>query len=112
MNRVFNLILVVSGILMMAYSSYISIKIHKIFSSGKHWFSFGGKFKRTWSILPVFILFFLAMYCLYLFHYQQNASVNYEVLSSIILFFGALFVLTIVYVNYKVFSIMQGRGAQ
>ena len=103
-----NLILIISGIIMMIYSSYVSIRISKIFSSGSYWFSFGGRLKKAWSILPIFIIFFLFGYCLYLFFYLRNSSFNYEILTSAIFFFGSLFVVIIVSVNYKIFKIMLG----
>ena len=105
---VFNSVLISIGILMMIYSSYVSIKIYKIFSSGSYWFSFGGRLKKAWSILPIFIIFFLAGYCLYLFFYVKGLSFDYGILTSLIFFFGALFVVIVVSVNYKIFKIMQG----
>lgn len=109
---ILDLILIIIGITMMLYSSYISIKIYRIFSSGNYWFSFGGKLKNTWRILPIFIIFFLIGYCFYLFFYLKDLSFNYEVLTSIIFFFGALFVLIVVFVNYKIFTLMRGKKLQ
>jgi hypothetical protein len=103
-------ILIILGIIMMAYSSILSIKIYKIFSTGKYWFSFGGKLKKTWMILPVFIIFFLASYLLYLVLHLKGLHVSHEILTAFILFFGAVFVFIVVYVHYKIFSLMKGRA--
>jgi hypothetical protein len=102
--------LIILGILMMACSAIFSIRIYKIFSKGKYWFSFGGKLKKTWMVLPVFIIFFLASYLLYLILHLKGLHVNHEILTALIFFFGAMFVLIIVYVHYNVFSLMRGRA--
>jgi hypothetical protein len=106
---ILNSILISIGIVLMAISSYFSIKIYKIFAHGKPWFSFGGKLKKTWSILPIFIIFFLLGYVGYLIFYLANLTFNYQLLTAAIFFLGAMFVLIIVVVHYQIFNLMGGK---
>ncbi len=100
----FNAALISIGIFLMIISAYLSIKVQNLFSSEKSWFSFGGKLTKMWAALPVFIMFSLISYCAYLFFYLKRSTINYETLTSAILFFGALFVFIIVFTNFKTFN--------
>lgn len=99
--------LIVTGILIMAYANYVSMKIYLLFASESSWFSFGSILKKIWGALPGFTLLFLMGYSTYLVLFIRKSTEFNAVLIPIIFFLGAFFVLMIVVSNYKMFILMK-----
>lgn len=107
---ILNTVLILAGIAFMTFSAVRAIRIYIMFSAPDTWFSFGGRFKKMWRVLPAFIIFFLAGYIIYLFLYIKRGSYfDYDLLVSVILCTGAIFVSIVVITNYRLFNMMSGQ---
>lgn len=109
MHFVSTVIMISIGIVLMIFSLFLSVKILKMFSSGKMWFSFGGTLKKIWTVLPVFVIFFLTGYIIYFILYLNHSISSFEVIASIIFLAGAVFVLYLTYANYLFFRMVGGK---
>ena len=105
----FEFSLIVTGITMMIYSSYTSIKIYMLFASSSSWFSFGNFLKKVWGVMPVFTFLSLTGYFTYFTLYMRGLTVN-GLIVSLIFFCGAFLVMMIMVSNRKMFVLMRSKS--
>lgn len=90
-----NIILHVLGIILQVYAIILCSQINKKLGEKK--------LKSSWNFISVLIIFFLFGYCfhLYLIINHLTSIVYKDILISLIFFFGAIFVVTVVSISKK-----------